>query len=176
MNCVCTNFASLVAVRVLLGVFEAAVAPGLLLITGMWYKKSEQPTRIGFWYVGTGTAIIVGAISSYGFQHYEGVGETFKSWQIMFLVFGLLTIAVGICVFLFLPDNPMSSRLSDDEKLFAIERLRSNMTGIENKKFKIPQMIECIRDPHTWMLSAITVTVNITHGAVSSFQATIIKR
>ncbi len=44
VNCVCKNFASLVVVRVLLGCFEAAVAPALILITAMWYKKSEQPS------------------------------------------------------------------------------------------------------------------------------------
>lgn len=128
---------------------------------------------MGFWYLGTGTGTIVGALSSYGFQHY--VGTTFKSWQIMFLMWGLITIAVGILIVLFLPDNPMSSRLTHDEKIFAIERLRSNKTGIENKTFKIPQMMECLKDPHTWMLSFITISSNVTNGATSSFQATIIK-
>lgn len=173
MNCACKNYASLVAVRVLLGCFESAVAPSLILVTGMWYKKNEQPFRIGLWYLGTGTATIAGALSSYGFQHY--VGKTFKSWQIMFLVFGLITIAVGVCVVLFLPDNPMKSRLSAAEKLFAIERLRDNKTGIENKIFKPSQAIECLCDPHTWMLSLITTSSNVTNGATSSFQATIIK-
>jgi sugar phosphate permease len=173
MTCACKNYASLVAVRVLLGCFESAVAPSLILVTGMWYKKNEQPTRIGIWYLGTGTGTIIGAVSSYGFQHYTGA--SFKSWQIMFLVFGLITIAVGICVILFLPDNPMSSRLSHEEKIFAIERLRENKTGIENKTFKWSQALECLKDPHTWMLSLITVSSNVTNGAVSSFQATIIK-
>lgn len=93
----------------------------------------------------------------------------------MFLVFGLITICVGICVVLFLPDNPMSSRLTHDQKIFAIERLRENQTGIENKHFKVPQMLETLRDPHTWMVSLITVSSNVSNGAVSSFQATIIK-
>jgi hypothetical protein len=33
--------ASLMIVRVLLGVFEASVAPSLILITGMWWTKPE---------------------------------------------------------------------------------------------------------------------------------------
>ena len=43
VNCATKNFGSLLAVRVLLGVFESAVAPALILITTMWYKRSEQP-------------------------------------------------------------------------------------------------------------------------------------
>lgn len=128
---------------------------------------------MGLWYLGTGTGLIVGALSSYGFQHY--VGTAFKSWQIMFLMWGLITITVGILVVIFLPDNPMTSRLTHGEKVFAIERLRSNKTGIENKTFKVSQMVECLKDPHTWMVSFLTVSSNVTNGAVSSFQATIIK-
>lgn len=77
LNSVCKNFGSLVAVRVLLGVFESAVAPALILITTMWYKRDEQPKvgddcllhsslytddcfqRIGFWYIGTGCGVIM---------------------------------------------------------------------------------------------------------------------
>lgn len=39
MHCVCKSFSGLIVVRLLLGAFEAAVAPCLLLITGMWYKR-----------------------------------------------------------------------------------------------------------------------------------------
>lgn len=128
---------------------------------------------MGLWYLGTGTGTIVGALSSYGFQHYAGTA--FKSWQIMFLMWGLITVTFGILIVVFLPDNPMTSRLTHSEKIFAIERLRSNKTGIENKTFKVDQMVECLKDPHTWMISLLTVSSNVTNGAVSSFQATIIK-
>lgn len=91
----------------------------------MLYKKSEQPIKISLWYLGVGCGTIIGALASYGLQHYSGM--TFKSWQIMFLVFGLITFVIGICVVLFLPDNPMTRRLSQAERLYAIERLRSNL-------------------------------------------------
>lgn len=41
----CQNYAGLVTVRFFLGVGEAAVAPGFGLITGMFYKREEQPAR-----------------------------------------------------------------------------------------------------------------------------------
>ena len=88
---------------------------------------------------------------------------------------GLITIVVGICVVFFLPDNPMKSRLTRDEKIWAIERLRENQTGIENKHWKMAQAIECLKDPHTWLLSLITISSSVPNGAISSFQATIIK-
>ncbi|KAF2090099.1 allantoin permease [Saccharata proteae CBS 121410] len=170
----CKNYGALVTTRVLLGCFESAVAPALILITGMWYKKHEQPPRVGLWYLGTGTGTIFGSLISFGFQHYSS--PTFTSWQIMFLIIGLITVCMGITVVFLLPDNPMScTRLSHDEKIWAIERLRSNATGIENTHFKWHQVRECFTDPQAWLLSLITISSNVPNGAVSSYQATIIK-
>lgn len=167
------NWAALVTLRVLLGCFESAVAPALILITSMWYKRSEQPARVGFWYVGTGTGTIIGALTSFGFQHYAN--DRFTSWQIMFLLFGLITIVVGILVVVVMPDSPMSAKLSHEEKIWAIERVRENQTGIENKHFKLYQALECFKDPQTFLLALITISSSVPNGAVSSYQATIIK-
>lgn len=135
---------------------------------------TEQPPRVGLWFSGTGCGTIIGALTSFGFQHYHNA--TFTSWQIMFLLFGLITIAVGLLVMLLLPDNPMSCpRLTRDEKLRAIERVRDNQTGIENKRFKPGQMLECLCDPQTWLLAIITIASNVPGGAVGSYQATIIR-
>ncbi|KAI0880796.1 allantoate permease [Annulohypoxylon maeteangense] len=173
LNSAAKNWAALAALRTLLGCFESAVAPALILVTSMWYKRSEQPARLSFWYVGTGTGSIIGALTSFGFQHYHS--EIFTSWQIMFLLFGLITVAIGILTMIFLPDNPMKSRLTREEKIWAIERLRENQTGIENKHFKRYQVWDCFTDPQTWLIVLITITSNIPNGAVSSYQATIIK-
>jgi MFS family permease len=41
----CHNYAGMITVRFFLGVGEAAVAPGFGIITGMFYKREEQPSR-----------------------------------------------------------------------------------------------------------------------------------
>ena len=170
----CSNYGSLITVRVLLGCFESAVAPALILITSMWYTRAEQIPRMGLWYCGTGTGTILGSLVSFGFQHYHG--RRFTSWQIMFLVIGLLTVATGLAALLVLPDNPTSAaRLTHAEKVLAVERVRGNQTGIENKRWKRGQAIECARDPQTWLLAVMEVSSSVPNGAVSSYQATIIK-
>lgn len=110
---------------------------------------------------------------SFGFQHYEST--TFTSWQILFLVVGLITVSMGIIVFTFLPDSPMRCKfLSHQEKVWTIERLRANQTGVENKTVKPEQILECFTDPQTWLLSLMMISSNVPNGAVSSYQATII--
>lgn len=51
---------------------------------------------MGIWSVMAGTATMVGALLSFGFQHIKTT--RFTSWQILFLVIGLITIAFGIFV------------------------------------------------------------------------------
>jgi sugar phosphate permease len=45
VTCACQSFVPLIVMRVLLGVFEAAVAPALIIVTTVWYTTQEQPLR-----------------------------------------------------------------------------------------------------------------------------------
>jgi len=115
----------------------------------------------------------MGALVAYGLLFYTP--DQFKPWQIMFLIFGLITISVGISIFFFLPDNPMTSRLTHAEKVVAIERLRENQTGIENKHFKRSQFMEVFRDPQTYLVAIIVTAMDVPNAAMSSFTSLIIK-
>ncbi|KKA17862.1 Allantoate permease [Rasamsonia emersonii CBS 393.64] len=173
LNCTASTFGGLMTLRILLGVFESAIAPALILITSMWYKRHEQPIRMAAWYIGTGTASIMGGLVAYGLLFYSA--DKFRSWQLLFLIIGLVTVVVGVAVIVFLPDNPMSSRLSHAEKICAIERLRENKTGIENKRFKKEQFYEVFTDPQTYLIAVVVAAMDVLNAAGSSFSALIIQ-
>jgi hypothetical protein len=82
----------------------------------------------------------------------------------MYLVFEILTISLGLASFLLMPDNPMSSRLTHDEKIIAIERLQGNQSGIENTTFKAEQMTEALKDFKSWMIVVIILAANVLTG------------
>jgi MFS family permease len=44
------TFAGLLVTRMLLGLFEAGVAPTFIAVTQMWWRRREQPVRLGAWY------------------------------------------------------------------------------------------------------------------------------
>lgn len=91
-------------------------------------------------------------------------------WKIVFLLYGLLTIAVGI-VFLFLmPDNQLNARwLSPNDRRLAIERVRINQQGIGNKHFKMYQIKEAMLDPVTWAFVFYALVADIPNGGISNF-------
>lgn len=169
----CKSYASLMIVRTLLGIFESASAVGCIAISGMYYTKAEQSARIGFWATQAGTGYIVGGLISFGFLHYHG--STFTSWQIMFLVVGLVTVVFGLLTYFYLPDNVTNAWfLTTEQKLEVVEHIRSNQTGLETKKFKKSQVKELfLQDKLTWPMLFITAASQISTGAIGTFSVTI---
>lgn len=43
------NFRGLLVSRLFLGLFEAGVAPAFIALTQMWWRRREQPVRLGAW-------------------------------------------------------------------------------------------------------------------------------
>lgn len=170
----CTTYASLMVVRTLLGIFESSSAVGIIAISGMYYTKSEQVSRMGIWSINSGTATMVGALLSFGFQHIHTT--EFQSWQILFLVVGLITVCFGIFVWFYLPNKVVNALfLNNDEKVLVLEHIRENQTGTENKKFKKEQLYELLfKDKLTWPMLLLTGTSQIVTGAIGTYSTTVI--
>lgn len=55
-------------------------------------------------------------------------------------------------MFLLLPDSPVSAPLmSQKERRMAVERIRDNQTGVENKRLKPYQVLEAFKDYKLYM-------------------------
>ncbi|KAL2256113.1 hypothetical protein VTK26DRAFT_2168 [Humicola hyalothermophila] len=170
-----TNYRTLLVSRIFLGIFEATIAPSLMLISSQWYTKSEQAPRFCFWYTGLGIGQIVGGVVSYGFQHI-GSDSRLAGWRTMFLTLGCTTFLVGILVVLFLPDSPMKSKwLSDTEKVALLKHVSVNQTGIQNRTFRTKEIIEAFMDPQIYLFLLSVVLLSVSSGVVTSYSATLIK-
>lgn len=153
------DYNSLLAARIFLGTFEAAISPSLILISSQWYRKSEQAPRFSIWFCGVGFGQILGGTLSYAFQQVQH--EHMASWRIMFIVLGLVTIMVGLGAYYIIPDTPVEATfLSDQEKLALLHHVSVNRTGIQNTHFKPSQLIELLLDPQIYLLTTLTVLVS----------------
>lgn len=153
------SYGGLLAVRILLGVFEATIGPSLMLIVSQWYTKSEQAPRFAFWYLGLGLGQIVGGLLSFAFQHIRH--EAIAGWRVMFVVLGVVTVIVGLATAFYLPDTPMNAKfLSEDDKIILLKHVSVNQTGIENTRFQWYQVWEAFRDVQIWVLVLITILVS----------------
>ncbi|KAI4116275.1 MAG: hypothetical protein LQ338_007742 [Usnochroma carphineum] len=168
------NYASLLAARIFLGIFEAAIAPSLILISSQWYTKSEAAPRFSIWYAGLGLGQIIGGIVSYAFQQVHN--PSYSGWKIMFIVLGLVTVIIGFVTLFFLPDTPMQARfLSEAEKVMLLKHVAINQTGIRNKHYKASQALEVLRDIQLWLMVLLTILISISSGVITTYSATLIR-
>ncbi|KAJ5184052.1 hypothetical protein N7492_001668 [Penicillium capsulatum] len=170
----CTSFGGLMAARFFLGVGEASIAPGFALITGMFYKREEQPARQAAWFVGNSIATVVGGLVAYGIGLIQN--DNVNNWQLLFLILGAVTSGYGFVLLAFLPDSPAKTVfLRSSEKTVALQRTLQNKTGVmDTGKFRWGQVLMAIKDPQTWCLVLYTFCVNLCNGGITSFSSIII--
>ncbi|XHG08009.1 hypothetical protein AWENTII_011138 [Aspergillus wentii] len=183
------NFASMIALRVLLGLLEAVIgmsllysqyilmrtAPSLTMYTSMWYTRAESTPRYGFWYCGLGAGQIVGGLISFGAQHAPS-SMSFGGWRIMFVVIGAVNVLVSLLVLFILPETPEKARfISDDEKKRIAFRLSQDQAGVGEKVFQLSSLIEAFGDVQTWLLVLLTILITIPSGVITTFSSILIK-
>ncbi|KAJ5771590.1 hypothetical protein N7520_002119 [Penicillium odoratum] len=169
MHAACHNFAGLATVRTLLGIFEACCQPIFVVLSSMWYKREEQAATVTYWYMMNGAQQIVGGLLAYCFTLIGG-DKVLKSWQALFLTYGVVSVMWGIFVLWYMPDSPMRAKcFSEEDKHLMIERLRSNQTGIQNKEFRSYQVWEALRDPQTWCYCSIQIFTTLPTSGLGAF-------
>ncbi|KAH9947275.1 MFS general substrate transporter [Amylocystis lapponica] len=174
LHSVATSFGGFFALRFLLGMCESCVAPILILIISMFYKKDEQAARISWFYVMVSLTQIFGGFVAYGVSYYDGA--RLAPWKIIYLLLGGLAILVGIAVIIWLPDSPVHAwQLTTEERIAALERVRDDQGGTENKKWKKDQIVEALTDVRTWLIVLSTMLTSIPNGALSNFSNIIVK-
>ncbi|EMR68638.1 putative permease of the major facilitator superfamily protein [Eutypa lata UCREL1] len=168
------SFASLMAIRAILGCLESCINPAFIIISSQWWTREEQPLRISFWYLGNSIGQVCGGLLGYGIAHINYYAV--PNWAWFFLIFGAITILYGTFMLYYLPDSPMTARwLSEADRAMAIERVRSNRTSIENHVWKWSQFKECILDVQCWMLVLTFFLDDIPAGGVASFGSIVVK-
>ncbi|CAO1620625.1 unnamed protein product [Parajaminaea phylloscopi] len=154
------SFPGLLVLRLLLGATESIVTPAFLLVTSAYYKLNEQATRVGYWFLFNGFAIITNSLIAYGAQ-FAHIGH-WKPWRTFFLILGLLTFVLAVLYLFFFPDTPATAWfLTPRERAIAIKRVASNQSGTKSKHLKKDQLIEAFTDPKTWIFCGYSMISNV---------------
>ncbi|GAM42268.1 hypothetical protein TCE0_044r16075 [Talaromyces pinophilus] len=168
------NFEGIIALRAFLGVFEAATQPTFTLLSGMWYTRKEQAGAVTFWFMMNGVNTIVGSFLAFCFSHVPKTAPI-KSWQALFLTYGIFTVFWGIFVGWYLPDSPMKAHcFSEEDKKLMVERVRKNRTGLQNRKFRKDQLWDAFTDPQVYAIALIQLFLTIPSGGLGAFNNIIV--
>ncbi|OAA52936.1 Major facilitator superfamily domain, general substrate transporter [Cordyceps fumosorosea ARSEF 2679] len=170
----CTSFGGLLAVRILLGVAEASIAPGFMFVTSTWYTRDEMPARVGVWFAGNSVGGLVSSLLAFAVGH---VHDEVHPWRWMYIILGAATFLWTVPTFFLLPDSISTAKfLTTEEREVATRRTVVAGTGsTEGARFSREQVRECLVDPKTWLIVCIAALGQIPNSGTQSFANIIVK-
>ncbi|KAF7716716.1 MFS-type transporter [Penicillium ucsense] len=121
------NFAGLVVIRVLLGLFEAGFLPGAVLVISKWYLPNETQTRIAILYTSAASGGAFSGLLAFAIAKMNGVAG-YEGWRWIFIIEGIATCVIAAACYMLLLDSPSLSAawLTPDEIRFLEVRQMAN--------------------------------------------------
>ncbi|KAL2832293.1 major facilitator superfamily domain-containing protein [Aspergillus pseudoustus] len=115
------NFGGLVAMRLLLGIFEAGFFPGSVYLCSLWYMPRELGTRVASFFCASALSGAFSGLLAAAISNMDGVGG-YAGWRWIFLIEGLITVLLGVACFFLLIDSPrLSTRWLDQDEIRYLE-------------------------------------------------------
>lgn len=102
------NFGGLLALRLLLGVFEAGFFPGAAYLCTFWYMPRDLASRVSYFYFMSALSGAFSGLLAAGIARMDGAGG-YQGWRWIFLIEGIITVILGIMTFFLLIDTPQLS-------------------------------------------------------------------
>lgn len=127
----------LIAIRICIGCLEAGFYPVTVSYMSLLYTRYEFAKRLGIFYGQAAVAGALGGVIAYTiFSRFpaDEVDEssTWRPWQVLFLVEGVMTIIPAIIGYLWLPDSAETAWfLSAEEKQWAKTRIQVDRSQIQ---------------------------------------------
>ena len=160
------------ALRFLLGIAEAGLAPGLLLYLTYWFPSYRRARMTVLWFIAIPLSGMVGGpLSGWIMTHFAGM-HGWAGWQWMFVLEAIPTVVVGLLVLSYLKDGVhQASWLNDDEK----ELITRELAEDDQKKVTHASVGEFIRDRRLWLLAAIYFCVVMGQYAITFWLPTLVR-
>ncbi|PJF03855.1 MFS transporter [Acinetobacter seifertii] len=160
------------ALRFLLGVAEAGLAPGLLLYLTYWFPSYRRARMTVLWFIAIPiSGMIGGPLSGLIMDRMSGVHGWF-GWQWMFLIEAIPTVIVGLLVLAVLKDSVQDANwLTQDEKNLVKQELAQDNQHKEGHA----SVKEFITDKRLWLLAGIYFCVVMGQYAITFWLPTLIR-
>ncbi|KAL7775455.1 hypothetical protein CFE70_009298 [Pyrenophora teres f. teres 0-1] len=146
-----TNFEGLVAMRVLLGFFEAGLFPGCVYLISMYYKRYELQWRLTLFFSASIIAGAFGGLLAFAIAKMDGVAG-YRAYRWIFIIEGIVTVVAGIITKFWVPDWPEDARfLNEEERALLLARLSADTGDAVMDRFDKRAAKRIFADPKIYL-------------------------
>ncbi|KAH9835015.1 MFS general substrate transporter [Rhodofomes roseus] len=169
------SYPQLIGVRILLGISEAGLFPGVMYYMTLWYPRYMLQYRIAMF---EGGATLAGAFSglfAYGISFMSGTAGLL-GWSWIFILEGILTAIVGVAACFILVDFPDTAKfLTEEERAFLIFKKKYDNSSVgEEERFELQHLKAAVLDWQIWMQIMVYFGIVVPLYGISLFLPSII--
>lgn len=168
------NFGGMLALRLLLGIFESSYSPGIAYFFSFFYYRREMGRRLGYY-----TTIAPLAASFAGaFAFFVTLNpHAIAGWRALFLVEGLPALAVGCWGYYWLPSNALDCQFLNEteRKIAAARTVRQVGDPSRDRKVSLKEFFRSMFTLKNWCTTVIYFMMNVGFSSVPLYVPTILQ-
>lgn len=169
---------SLYAARVLLGIAEAGLFPGLLLFLSLWFLQQDRGRALAAMVFAQPVALLAGSLTGGWIidnAHWFGL----QPWQWVFILQGAVPVLVGVYVFIALADRPSKARwLSPAESSWLEAKITAENVAVAGAEGSVKHRfsIQAFKSPRVIALTLMTFFGSVGNYALAFFLPQVLKQ
>lgn len=165
----------LIAVRLLIGVFEAGFYPTCVSYLSLFYPRFDLAFRIALFYGSYAIAGAFGGLIAYGCFHIKGA---LHGWQYLFIIEGACTIGVALITPFWLARGPSKAWfLNEAERAYADRRMIIDAAANLDSTYKLSRrdIWEAIKDWKLWGVLPFNILASVAPQGFTIFFPIVVK-
>lgn len=161
------SYPALIACRLLLGLFEAGLFPGIMLYLTTFYTKKHISLRNAYFYSISAISGAVGGLVAYGIGQMDGAGG-WRAWRWILTINGIPTILTAPLVLWALPNDPETASFLTPEDRRNLVLLRQAEIGqtLAGQEMHKEDVMAAVKD---WKIWALSIAQFCSHSVLYSF-------
>lgn len=167
-----SNYGTLVATRVLIGLFEGSFYSCISVYISNSYQPNEMGRRFAYLFIFSAISSAFGGLIATGITKIES--GPLSKWRYLYLIEGLLTMIAVVFVFFFLPSEPRFIAKNDkDRKIWNI-RAERRALFLGSGKFDKSQVKDAFKDSKLYFSIAIQFCQDVCMYGFTTFLPSIL--
>ncbi|KAJ2773906.1 hypothetical protein IWQ57_001069, partial [Coemansia nantahalensis] len=163
----------LYVVRVLLGMSECGLVPGIYVLMTFFYPKRAVTARVGVFGLCTPVASVLAGPLASGLSQIHH--RTIRRWQWVFILEGVITVAVSLLGYYVLQDHPEKCRfLSAAEKELIASHKRREGAQEVTRALTLLDIRRVLADWQLWAMMVPVFSASLIIGTVVTFAPQVI--